>query len=235
MALIGRHNIVMVKSSTTGTGTLTLTTAVRGFLTFALGGVANGERVSYTIRDGADTEVGLGTYTAAGTTLTRDIVRTSTNGGSKIACTGRQLVEISLHSEDITPFAKYGGYTSAIADATTDEELTLAETVDDFGLGSAAANIVTLAQKGQYMIFVYLYVAGVGTFDGTFEFTYYGHSLKRGYVTAWGIDTDDNYWGPIIYDATADADAFGHATFTNNLGVEVDAAIDVFFVKVGNT
>jgi hypothetical protein len=46
MTTIGRHNIAFMKSATTGTGTLTLTTAVRGFLTFALAGVVNSERVT---------------------------------------------------------------------------------------------------------------------------------------------------------------------------------------------
>jgi hypothetical protein len=149
MATIGRHNIAFMKSSTTGTGTLTLTTAVRGFLTFALAGVVNGERLTITIRDGADTEVSIGTYTAVGTTVSRDTVISSTNGGAKINCTGRQTVAITIAAEDITPFASYFGSSETFTNASAGGVLTLTtEWVDQAGIATLAANAVTITRKG---------------------------------------------------------------------------------------
>lgn len=94
------HNLARVTSATTGTGTLTLGSAVSGFLTFALAGVVDGEVVTYSIRDGSDSEIGIGTYTASGTTLSRDTVYNSTNSGAKINCSGSQEVFITAGREN---------------------------------------------------------------------------------------------------------------------------------------
>lgn len=94
-------NLARMTSTTTGTGTLTLGSTVSGCVTFANAGVANGDVVSYGISDGANSEVGWGTYTASGTTLSRDTVLTSTNSGNKISCSGSQQVYITSLAEDI--------------------------------------------------------------------------------------------------------------------------------------
>jgi hypothetical protein len=71
-----------VKETTTtaGTGTLTLAGAASGFQSFAA--IGNGNTTFYTIVDSnAGTwEVGIGTYTASGTTLSRDIVLSNSSG-----------------------------------------------------------------------------------------------------------------------------------------------------------
>jgi hypothetical protein len=95
------HNLARVASATTGTGTLTLGSAVSGFLTFADAGVANGETVTYAIRDGAASEIGRGVYTTAGTTLTRATIYESTNGGAAINCSGTQEVFITAAAENV--------------------------------------------------------------------------------------------------------------------------------------
>lgn len=71
-------------SSTTGTGTFTLSGAVSGFQSFAAIGDGNITYYCiYNVEDGA-WEVGVGTYTASGTTLSRDTVISSSNAGAKI-------------------------------------------------------------------------------------------------------------------------------------------------------
>lgn len=96
------HNLARVASATTGTGTLTLGSAVSGFLTFADAGVADGETVTYAIRDGSASEIGRGVYTASGTTLTRATIYESTNSGNAISCSGSQEVFITVAAEGLS-------------------------------------------------------------------------------------------------------------------------------------
>lgn len=69
-------------STTTGTGTLTLAGAVTGFQAFSV--IGNGNTTYYTITDNTNWEVGIGTYTLSGTTLSRDTVLESSNAGSLV-------------------------------------------------------------------------------------------------------------------------------------------------------
>jgi hypothetical protein len=92
-------NLVRVTTPTTGTGTLTLGGAVPGFLTFAQAGAQDADVLAYAIRDGNNSEIGYGTYTASGTTLTRT-VRKSTNGDAAINLSGNAEVVITPSAED---------------------------------------------------------------------------------------------------------------------------------------
>ena len=94
-------NRVRVTTSTTGTGTITLGAAATNFQTFASGGVANGSVVRYLIEEGTNWEVGTGTYTASGTTLTRNPSESS-GGGSAITLAGSAIVSIVAAAEDLT-------------------------------------------------------------------------------------------------------------------------------------
>jgi hypothetical protein len=73
---------VQETSTTTGTGTITLAGAVAGFQSFSV--IGNANTTYYTIVGGSEWEVGLGTYTSSGTTLSRDTVLESSNGGTKV-------------------------------------------------------------------------------------------------------------------------------------------------------
>lgn len=72
-------------TTTTGTGTVTLAGAVTGFQTFAA--IGNGNITYYTIagQGTSEWEVGIGTYTSAGTTLSRDTVLASSASGAKVS------------------------------------------------------------------------------------------------------------------------------------------------------
>lgn len=71
-------------TTTTGTGTITLAGASTGFQSFAA--IGNGNTTYYTIaaQGGSEWEVGIGTYTSSGTTLSRDTVLASSNSGSAV-------------------------------------------------------------------------------------------------------------------------------------------------------
>lgn len=86
--------------SAPGTGTVTLLGAATGYQAFSV--IGNGNTTYYTIADqtGANWEVGIGTYTSSGTTLSRDTVLASSNGGSKTNfSSGTQDVFVTYPSE----------------------------------------------------------------------------------------------------------------------------------------
>lgn len=93
-------NRAKMTTATTGTGTITLGSAVSGFQTFADAGVADGNTVAYTIEDGTAWEVGTGTYTASGTTLSRTVGESS-NAGSAINLSGSAEVFLIARAADI--------------------------------------------------------------------------------------------------------------------------------------
>lgn len=96
-------NLARMTTATVGAGTITLGSAVSGFLSFAAAGIADGQKISYGIADGASGEAGRGTYTAAGTTLSRDTISQSTNGGSAISLSGAAQVFVTALAEDLQP------------------------------------------------------------------------------------------------------------------------------------
>jgi hypothetical protein len=73
---------VKVTSTTTGTGTYTLGSASTGFQDFTV--IGDGNTTYYTATDGTDWEVGIGTYTASGTTLSRDSILSSSNSDAAV-------------------------------------------------------------------------------------------------------------------------------------------------------
>lgn len=103
---------VQETTTTTGTGTITLAGAVTGFQSFAA--VGDGNTTFYTIADqsGSNWEVGVGTYTSSGTTLSRDTVLSSSNSGSLVNFSaGTKNVFVTLPASRTTFNAKAYGTT----------------------------------------------------------------------------------------------------------------------------
>lgn len=130
-----------VKETTTtaGTGTVTLAGAVSGFQSFSV--IGNGNTTYYTIVDSTNNtwEVGLGTYTSSGTTLSRDVVLASSNSGS--------LVPFASVSKDV--FVTYPAETAAISGGnrainlnttTISENYTLPSGQNGFSVGPITVN-----------------------------------------------------------------------------------------------
>jgi hypothetical protein len=94
-------NRARMTTATTGAGALTLGSAAPGYQSFAAAGVATGQVVSYLIEDGSAWEVGTGTYTSAGATLTRALISSST--GSLLNLSGSAVVSNEILASDFIP------------------------------------------------------------------------------------------------------------------------------------
>ena len=128
MALVLKDR-VKETTSTTGTGTVTLAGAATGFQSFVV--VGDGNQTFYAIVDSASGawEVGVGTYTSSGTTLSRTTVVSSSNAGS--------LVNFGAGTKDV--FVTYPSSRAVYLDAAGSAVTTL-----DIGtLGVSTANITT--------------------------------------------------------------------------------------------
>lgn len=81
MALV-LEDRVKETTTTTGTGTITLAGAANGFQSFSVIGNSNTTYYAIVGQGTNEWEVGIGTYTASGTTLSRDTVFASSAGGT---------------------------------------------------------------------------------------------------------------------------------------------------------
>jgi hypothetical protein len=83
MALVVKDR-VRETTTTTGTGTITLGGAATGFQSFSVIGDANTTFYTIQLANTNEWEVGVGTYTLSGTTLSRDTILESSNSGSAV-------------------------------------------------------------------------------------------------------------------------------------------------------
>lgn len=84
MALVLKDR-VRAQSIVVGTGDITFSSTVVGYQDFSV--IGNGNTTYYTITDGTQWEVGIGTYTTSTNTLSRDTVISSSNSGNKVVFT----------------------------------------------------------------------------------------------------------------------------------------------------
>ena len=93
---------VLETTNVAGTGTASLLGAQDGYQAFSV--VGNGNTTYYTIADPVsfDWEVGIGTYTSSGNTLSRDTVLSSSNSGSLVSFgAGTKDIFLDLPSEKV--------------------------------------------------------------------------------------------------------------------------------------
>lgn len=104
MALVLKDR-VKETTTTTGTGTVTLAGAVAGFDAFSVVGDGNTTYYAIVAQTPGEWEVGIGTYTSSGTTLSRDTVLASSNSGA--------AVNFSAGTKDV--FVTYPAGTAVVA------------------------------------------------------------------------------------------------------------------------
>ena len=109
-------NRAKMTTATTGTGTITLGSASDGYQSFAAAGVSNGDEVRYAIEDGNGFELGVGQYTASGSTLSRTVSESS-NSGNALNLSGNAVVFVTAIADDVgvRTYATISAMTSATA------------------------------------------------------------------------------------------------------------------------
>lgn len=184
------HDLAKMATATVGTGTITLGAAVNGFLTFALAGVRDQEMVSYGIFDptALASEAGHGLYSAAGTTLTRNVVA-STNAGGPINLSGAAIIVLSVLAEDLSAYittatalmsgvnymvdTSAGAFTCSLpANPKVGDTIGIQDIIGSFG-----TNALTIGQNGKTIMGVadFLVVNVQGT---VFEIVWNGTTWK---------------------------------------------------------
>ena len=117
-------NRAKMTTATTGTGTITLGSAVDGFQTFADAGVVNTNIVRYVIEDGSNWEIGLGTYSSTGPTLTRGSIE-SNNADAAISLSGNAVVFLTAAAADLQELIDFAdNFALPTADGTNGQVLT---------------------------------------------------------------------------------------------------------------
>ncbi len=135
-------------TTTTGTGTVTLAGAVTGFQSFSTIGNANTTYYTIAGQGTSEWEVGIGTYTASGTTLSRDTVLASSAGAPT-------KTTFSAGIKDV--FVTYPAERSVYSDGTNivpDNAAVLGVVSGGTGQASLTANNVVLGNGASAVQFV---------------------------------------------------------------------------------
>jgi hypothetical protein len=138
MALVIKDR-VKESSTTTGTGAVSLAGAATGFVGFSTIGDGNTTYYAIVSQTPGEWEVGVGTYTASGSTLSRDSVLASSNSNS--------LVDFAAGAKDV--FVTYPADRAVSTDLVqtlTNKTLTAPiSTGEIYDNGSVRGNIVAVA------------------------------------------------------------------------------------------
>lgn len=186
-------------TTTTGTGTYTLAGAVAGYESFA--GVGDGNTTYYACTDGTDWEVGIGTYTASGTTLARTTILESSNADAAVSWgAGTKTIFITQPSEKAVYLDASGNIIAANGSALTNLNASnlASGTVDDARLPATISSDITGNAATATALATGRTIGMTGdvvwtstSFDGTGNVT--GTATIQANSVALGTDTTGNY------------------------------------------
>jgi len=176
-------------TSTTGTGTLTLTGAVSGFVAMAdatIGLTTNGDTSWFCAENGAEWEVFLGTRTDA-THLARTTVISSSNAGSAVSFTAAPTVFSTVPGANLSTvgpaFSAYRATSNQSVSSGVDTKVALnAELFDTGGcFDSSTNNRFTPNVAGYYAVAFAVNIGVAASMSGALA-----HIKKNGTSVAYG-------------------------------------------------
>ena len=135
-------NRAKMTTSTTGSGTVTLGDASVGYQSFADAGVSDGDVVQYVIEEGGNFEIGTGTYSSTGTSLTRSPTESS-NSNAAISLGGAATVSITAVADDLNRLQHEGStkVEPSATGATVTGNLAVTGTVDGRDVAADGAKL----------------------------------------------------------------------------------------------
>jgi hypothetical protein len=222
------------RASAGGTGTFTVSSAITGYMTPATAGAVDAFTYSYRASsdDGTQWEIGIGTYTAAGPTLSRGIIKKSSNSNNAVNFSVAPKVALTYLVEDIVaPISvtildqDLTAYGSDHFDITIPATLYSQIRIVFTGITASASNLpawlgyivtdnsaVTLTSDTQFSDIKYTSMNGEWVINvGSNVFT----STFRTYdANGWVHTSDDSDYGPMVVSGTPNV--FKIVTRNNN-------------------
>jgi hypothetical protein len=149
MALVLKDRIKET-TATTGTGTYTLAGAVDGFESFSEVGDTN--TTYYCCTDGLDFEIGIGTYTASGTTLARTTILQSTNADAAVNWSaGDKDIFVTLAAEKLV-FEDASGNVAVAGTVDGRDIATDGTKLDGIEVGADVTDVTNVTAAGAAML-----------------------------------------------------------------------------------
>lgn len=153
MALVVKDR-VRETSTSSGTGDLILNGAVQAFQDFSI--IGDGNTTYYTIVDATtgEFEVGIGTYTLSTTTLSRDTVLESSDGGAAINFTTNVKDVFVTYPAERSVYVDGGAISPATASRLGFNNLAQGSGLSVLGVsGASTANVASIAAGTDHQVF----------------------------------------------------------------------------------
>ena len=219
-------NRAKMTTATTGSGTVTLGSASNGFQTFAAAGVLNGDVVQYVIEEGANFEIGTGTYSSSGTSLTRSPTESS-NSNNAITLAGQATVSITAVADDLNRL-QHGGsdkVTVSSTGASVTGNLAVSGTVDGRDVASDGSKLDGIESGATADQTASEIRALVESASDSNVFTDADHSKLNG-IEAGATGDQTNAEIRAAVEAATDSNVFTDADHTKLNGIEANAKND---------
>jgi hypothetical protein len=218
MALVLADRVQQLGTANT-TVSFTLSSTLSGYQSFAI--IGNGNTTYYAAVDGpGNWEVGLGTYSTTGPTLTRTTILSSSNSGSAVTFSGTVTVFVTYPSEEAVVL----GGTPTFSTVTTNASTTASSNVGAFNYGTLNFSDTGIVQALQTSVNSYFQNVIQNTSNGTqasAEFIVYNDqgTATTNYATV-GINSSG-------YSGTGSINAAGYGFF-------LTASTDLVLGTIGN-
>ncbi|MGB2046173.1 MAG: tail fiber domain-containing protein, partial [Porticoccaceae bacterium] len=200
--------------------------ASNGFQTFAAAGVLNGDVVQYVIEEGANFEIGTGTYSSTGSSLTRSPTESS-NSNNAITLAGQATVSITAVADDLNRLQHSGSdkVTVSSTGASVTGNLAVSGTVDGRDVASDGSKLDGIESGATGDQTASEIRALVESASDSNVFTDADHSKLNG-IEAGATGDQTNAEIRAAVEAATDSNVFTDADHTKLNGIEANAKND---------